>query len=85
MYKLDEKFLSESLSNFSRTLVGRLCKQNELLASKKDLSEIQKLSLIKDFAKELIYEETRNLESQLKAYSEGREYSKIYNPSTSKT
>lgn len=80
MYNIDKKFLSDLLSTHSRALVGRLCKQNETLASRKDLSESQKLSLLKDFGKELIYEETRNLESQIKAYSEGKNYYKIYTP-----
>lgn len=80
MYNIDEKFLTATLSAHSRTLVGRMCKQNELLAARHDLSESQKLSLMKEFAKELIYEEIRNLENQIKAFAEGKEYSKIYKP-----
>lgn len=82
MYIIDEKFLSTTLNAHSRSLVGRLCKQNEILSARPDLSETQKLSLLKDFSKELIYEEIRNLENQIKAFAEGKEFFKIYKPPT---
>jgi hypothetical protein len=80
MYIIDEKFLSSTLTLHARSLVGRICKQNEILSNRNDLAELQKLSLLKDLCKELIYEEMRNLENQIKAYTEGKECLKIYKP-----
>lgn len=79
---IDSKFFSDTLNLHARTLVGKFCKQNELIASKKDLTEAQKLQLLKDFGKELVYEEVRSLENQVKAFSEGKEYAKIYKTPT---
>lgn len=79
---IDIKFFSEALNAHARTLVGRFCKQNEIISSKKDLSEAQKLQILKEFGKELVYEEVRNLENQIKAFSEGKEYAKIYKSPT---
>lgn len=79
---IDAKFFSNALNLHARTLVGKFCKQNELISSKKDLTETQKLQILKDFGKELVYEEIRSLENQIKAFSEGKEYAKIYKPPT---
>lgn len=81
---IDLNFFSIEVKTWAGSVVGRLCKRNELLASRKDLTEIQKLSLLKEFSKEVIYEEVRNLESQIRAFSEGKEYSKVYKPTTEK-
>lgn len=79
-----EKFIKELFRDHARKVVGRLCRQNELVQERTDLSSNQKLSLLKSFNKELVYEETRDLENNLKAYSKGIELInyKIYKPTT---
>lgn len=76
-----DKGLKEFIKNLcrdnSRKIVGRICKQIEILQEKDDLSEEQKLSLLKAFNKELIYEEFRDLRNAIIFYSEGRDYKKI--------
>lgn len=85
-YKFSQEFIQNLLRDSSRSIVGRLCKQVELIDSKIGLSETQKLDILKSFNKELIYESFRELENQLKAYQEGKVYTKftIYTPSDSK-
>lgn len=79
-----EKLIKDILRDFSRTLVGRTCKQNEIIQQRNDLSADQKLSLLKALNKELIYEECRGLENLLKAHSKGiqLEKFKVYDPTT---
>lgn len=76
-YKFSQEFVQTLLRDYSRAMVGRLCKQVELLSAKSDLSEKQKLDLLKSFNRELIYEHFRDLENQLKAYTEGRKFTKF--------
>lgn len=85
MYYINKKFLKDLFRDFSRSMVGKLCKQNEILQRNKNLSETQKLNLLKDFNRELIYESFRELENNIKFFNEGREYKKypIYTPSDS--
>ena len=64
-YKFSQEFIQTLLRDYSRAIVGRLCKQVELLTAKSDLSEKQKLDLLKSFNRELIYEHFRDLENQL--------------------
>jgi hypothetical protein len=72
----------------SRTLVGRVCKQIEILQNQPNCSEETKqiLGLQKSLLKELIYEEFRDLRNAVIFYSEGRNYNKIsiYNPTKDK-
>ena len=80
---MEKDFIKSICRDQNRSIVGRLCKQIEILQDKKDLTEEQKLSLLKAFNKELIYESFRDLRNNLIFHSEGRKYKKIsiYNPS----
>lgn len=82
MYQIDEKFLKKLLRDTSRSIVGRLCKQNEVLQDHEDISDNQKLKILKSFQRELIYEAFRDLENALKIYMQGKDYEKfkIYRP-----
>lgn len=99
------KFLKTACTNQAGALVGRLCKQNEVLQEEykqrivklekemqnvddqtKHLTEvriseikkyIQDLSLLKNFNKELIYQEFRDLREAIIFYSEGRDHIKL--------
>jgi len=80
-----KEFIKKLCTEQSRTLVGRVCKQIEVLQAQSNLSKETKqtLDLLKSLNKELIYEQFRDLKNSVIFYSEGREYSKlpIYNPS----
>ena len=80
-----KEFIKKICRDQSRTLVGRICKQIEILQNQPTLSieTKQTLNLLKSLNKELIYEEFRDLKNAIIFYSEGREYQKIkiYNPS----
>ena len=82
MYIIEEQFLHQLLMSHSRSIVGRLCKQNELIKEDNSLSEAQKLDLLKSFNRELIYETSRDLENQIKCYIRGKVYEKfnLYTP-----
>ena len=77
-------FLKNLCRDQSRSLVGKACKQIEVLQEQPNCSEETKetLSLQKSLLKELIYEEFRTIRNAVICYSEGREYQKfpIYNP-----
>lgn len=104
-------FLKNSCKTQASTLVGRICKQIEVVQQQYQervkilesamakitddksrhlaevrISEIKKyiedLSLLKNFNKELIYQEFRDLREAVIFYTEGRDYAKIpiYNP-----
>ena len=101
-------FLKDACKKQASTLVGRLCKQIEVVITEEEkrvltlekamakmsdsddksrhlsevrISEIKKyiedLSLLKNFKKELIYQEFRDLREAVIFYSEGRDYVKI--------
>ena len=78
-----DKGLKEFIKNLykeqSRSLVGKACKQIEVLQEQSNCSEITKqtLGLQKALLKELIYEEFRTIRNAVIFYSEGREYQKI--------
>ena len=78
-------FVKNVCRDQSRTLVGRICKQIEILQSQPNLSiETKKtLDLLKALNKELVYEEFRDVKNAIVFYLEGRKYTKIpiYNPS----
>jgi len=84
MYNIDEKFLKELLADYSRAIVGRICKQIELLEKNQTVTKEQFSELTKVFNKELIYQSFRDLESHLKAYQAGKKFVKfqIYNTPT---
>lgn len=86
MYNIDEKFLSILLKDYAKATVGRLCKQVEITEVQKDLTEAQKLGVLKSFHRELIYEVFRDLEKQIKSFQAGQTFTKfkIYTPSDSK-
>lgn len=72
-------FIKNLCRDQSRTLVGRICKQIEILQSQPNTSieTKQTLNLLKSLNKELIYEEIRDLRNAIIFYSEGRNYNKI--------
>ncbi len=84
MYKIDEKFFNNLLKDYARSTVCRLCKQVEMLESKKDLTEVQKLDVLKSFNRELLYEVFRDLEKQVKCFQAGQTFAKfkIYTPNS---
>lgn len=86
MYKIEPNFIHKLFNDFSRAMVGKLCKQNEIIEKDESLSKLQSLKLLKDFNKELIYEAVRDLENQIKAYQSGQTITKfsIYTPSDKK-
>lgn len=73
MYKITEKYLSDLTRDYSRSLVGRLCKQIESL--QKDLDEnspeFKYLNHAKNLHREMIYETFRDLKNQVKAFDSG--------------
>jgi hypothetical protein len=79
-----KEFIKTICRDQSRSLVGKACKQIEVLQKQPNLSEESKqiLDLQKSLLKELIYEEFRTTRNAIIFYSEGREYTKlpIYNP-----
>jgi len=56
--------INEILDQYARNLVGVLCKRIEVLEKEKALTP----SLFKSLAKEIIYENVRNLKSILNVY-----------------
>lgn len=98
-------FLKKICKEQAGTLVGRICKQVEIMQKQYEecivslkkntentdykiyqknqvrISELTKyiedLSLLKNFNKELIYQEFRDLREAVIFYTEGREYQKI--------
>jgi len=84
MDKNIKEFIKNVCVKQSRTLVGRICKQIEILQAQPNLSieTKQTLDLLKSLNKEMIYEEYRDLQNAIVFYFEGREYKKypIYNP-----
>ena len=79
-----KQFVKKLCKDESRTLVGRLCKQVEVLQNQPNLSDETKqtLNLHKSLLKEVIYENYRDLKNNIVFYLEGRSYSKlpIFNP-----
>lgn len=79
-----KEFVKNLCKDQSRSLVGKICKQIEVLQDQPNLSveTKQTLNLLKSLNKELIYEQFRDLRNSIIFYSEGREYNKIpiYNP-----
>lgn len=81
-----EKLIKQICQDYAVSLVGRTCKTVEILLDRKDLSERQKLELIKTLNKEAIYQETRNLDYSIKCAFKGlksKSY-KVYTPNTDK-
>jgi len=83
MYKLEEKFIKDLFTDYSRAMVRRVSTQIELLQQDKSLTKEQTLDLLKGFGKELVYNSFKDLEAQIKAYQAGRRTTKfdIYTPS----
>ena len=84
MDKATKEFIKKLCTEQSRTLVGRICKQIEVLQAQSNLSKETKqtLDLLKSLNKELIYEQFRDLKNSVIFYAEGRSYTKlpIYTP-----
>lgn len=76
------KFLEELFKKHSKSIVGRLCKQNEIIRDKEGLSDEQKLDIVKKFNRELVYESFRDLMNQVKCFSKGQKFEKysVYKP-----
>ena len=72
-------FLKKICKDQASTLVGRICKQIEVLIAQESISEETKktLELLKSLQKEYIYQEFRDLREAVIFYTEGREYKKI--------
>ncbi len=83
-----KEFIKNLCKDQSRSLVGKACKQIEVLQDQPNCSEETKqvLGLQKSLLKELIYEEFRTIRNAVIFYNEGRSYSKIpiYNPTKEK-
>lgn len=81
-------FVKQLFINRSGDLVGKLCKQIEVLQAQPNLSKETKeiLSILKGFKKELIYEHFRDTQNAIVFYLEGRSYTKypIYTPPKNK-
>lgn len=81
-------FLKKICKDQASTLVGRICKQIEVLIDQESTSEETKkiLELLKSLQKESIYQEFRDLREAVIFYTEGRDHQKIpiYNPSKDK-
>lgn len=77
-------FIKKICKDQSRNLVGKACKQIEVLQAQPDISEESKkiLGLQKALLKELIYEHFRDTSNAISFYLEGREYKsyQIYSP-----
>jgi len=84
MDKATKEFIKRICKDQSRSLVGKACKQIEVLQEQPNISEVTKnvLGLQKALLKELIYEEFRTLRNTIVFYAEGREYKEfpIYTP-----
>ncbi len=74
--------LNTLLADASRTIVGKLCKQAEILeASSINEETKEKLRLLKAFNRELIYEEFRAINKSIYLVSGLKEY-KLYKAPT---
>ena len=74
--------LDDILKKSSRSMVGQILKQSEILeASCRSEEAREKLSLLKNFNRELIYQEFRNLAKELGMNSLRHEF-KIYKAPT---
>ena len=82
MDNMEIKFIEKLLESQSRALVGRLCKQNEVLQSNSSININQKMVILKDLSKDLVYETFRDLLNNIKYYNLGLKYQKykIYKP-----
>lgn len=83
-----KEFIKNLCRDNSRKMVGRICKNIEILQNQPKCNTETKefLDLQKSLIKEIIYEEFRDLRNAVIFYSEGREYQKIpiYNPTKDK-
>jgi hypothetical protein len=79
-----KQFVKDICLTQSKSLVGKICKQIEVLQAQPNLSNETKqtLDLLKSLNKELIYEQFRDLKNGIVFYAEGREYTKypIFTP-----
>lgn len=76
--------LNTLLSDASRTIVGKLCKQAEILEASSNNEETkEKLRLLKAFNKELIYEEFRTINNNLRTVSGLKEFNLYKAPTKS--
>ena len=79
-----KEFVKNLCRDNSRKMVGRVCKNIEILQEQPKCTKETKelLELQKSLIKEIIYEEYRDLRNAIIFYNEGRSYSKlkIYNP-----
>jgi len=74
-----KEFIKNLCKEQSRCLVGKVCKQIEVLQEQETCSADTKqvLNLQKALLKELIYEEFRTLRNAVIFYNEGREYNQL--------
>ena len=84
MSEINEKYIANLLKDYSRSMVGRLCKQIESLQKDLDKNslEFKYLNHVKNLHRELIYELFRDLKSQIRSYNSGINFQKFnLNPS----
>jgi len=79
MYKITDKFISNLLKDYSRALVGRLCKQIESLQKnlEENSPEFKSLSHAKNLHREMIYETFRDLKDNIRACNSGLKFRKF--------
>jgi len=74
-YKVSAYFLERLIKFGGNKLVGLVCKRIELLQKNKepyiDIKPEDKLTVLKDLIKELIYEELRNIKYSIIYYNKG--------------
>ena len=77
-----ETDFKEIMDSHAKNVVREICNQIELVGKRDDLTSPQKLSLLKDLNKSLIYRENRTLFSHLKIFFQGLKVLnyKIYSP-----
>ena len=77
MYIISEAEFKKILKDKFRAIVGEQCKRLEIIRDNKEIPESAKINLIKDLIKELNYESMRDLELQVKCFSNGLKYFKV--------
>lgn len=85
MYNISKIAFETILKEKFSALVGVSCKRIEVLRDRKDISVKEKFNLLRDLIKELDYEAMRELQVQVKCFSQGLDYFKVtLNKPTSK-
>ena len=81
MYQITEKALKEILKKKFSALVRETCKRIEKLRDSieyKDITADVKFTLIRDLVKELDWKAMREIDSQIKCFSDGTKYFDVH-------